>query len=173
MLPFAATSGGPAQMAKWSTHLYGATEATPPSPPTSAAESDGRDWDGTCYVMAAIAASSAKRSLRTELKQRLRALSAEERLRQSHLLTQKVREGCEELNAWKLGLGWHVCAGAPLPPAPTLRARPRGRALAPPGWPGRAPGRRVARSFSGQADGHVCSFKRSSFAVVDTHCREL
>lgn len=66
--------------------------------------------------MAAIAASSAKRSLRTELKQRLRALSAEERLRQSHLLTQKVREGCEELNAWKLGLGWHVCAGAPLPP---------------------------------------------------------
>lgn len=40
--------------------------------------------------MAAAAVSGAKRSLRAELKQRLRALSAEERLRQSHLLTQKV-----------------------------------------------------------------------------------
>nr|XP_025855863.1 5-formyltetrahydrofolate cyclo-ligase isoform X1 [Vulpes vulpes] len=41
--------------------------------------------------MAAVAAvSSAKRSLRAELKQRLRAMSAEERLRQSRLLTQKV-----------------------------------------------------------------------------------
>lgn len=40
--------------------------------------------------MAAAAVSGAKRSLRAELKQRLRALSAEERLRQSHLLAQKV-----------------------------------------------------------------------------------
>lgn len=41
--------------------------------------------------MAAAAVSSAKRSLRGELKQRLRAMSAEERLRQSRVLTQKVR----------------------------------------------------------------------------------
>ncbi|KAM4826474.1 5-formyltetrahydrofolate cyclo-ligase [Thomomys bottae] len=41
-------------------------------------------------MAAAAAASGAKRSLRAELKQRLRALSAEERLRQSRLLTQKV-----------------------------------------------------------------------------------
>lgn len=41
--------------------------------------------------MAAAAVSGAKRSLRAELKQRLRAISAEERLRQSRLLTQKVR----------------------------------------------------------------------------------
>ncbi|XP_073917587.1 5-formyltetrahydrofolate cyclo-ligase isoform X5 [Castor canadensis] len=40
--------------------------------------------------MAVAAVSVAKRSLRAELKQRLRALSAEERLRQSRLLTQKV-----------------------------------------------------------------------------------
>ncbi|XP_063494719.1 5-formyltetrahydrofolate cyclo-ligase isoform X4 [Symphalangus syndactylus] len=40
--------------------------------------------------MAAAAVSSAKRSLRGELKQRLRAMSAEERLRQSRVLTQKV-----------------------------------------------------------------------------------
>ncbi|XP_032247779.1 5-formyltetrahydrofolate cyclo-ligase isoform X5 [Phoca vitulina] len=40
--------------------------------------------------MAAVAVSSAKRSLRAELKQRLRAMSAEERLRQSRLLAQKV-----------------------------------------------------------------------------------
>ncbi|XP_045416569.1 5-formyltetrahydrofolate cyclo-ligase isoform X5 [Lemur catta] len=40
--------------------------------------------------MAAAAVRGAKRSLRAELKQRLRALSAEERLRQSHLLTQQV-----------------------------------------------------------------------------------
>ncbi|XP_059771330.1 5-formyltetrahydrofolate cyclo-ligase isoform X4 [Balaenoptera ricei] len=40
--------------------------------------------------MAAAAVSSAKRSLRAELKRRLRALSAEERLRQSRLLAQKV-----------------------------------------------------------------------------------
>ncbi|XP_033708137.1 5-formyltetrahydrofolate cyclo-ligase isoform X4 [Tursiops truncatus] len=42
--------------------------------------------------MAAAAVSSAKRSLRAELKRRLRALSAEERLRQSRLLAQKVGE---------------------------------------------------------------------------------
>ncbi|XP_066096699.1 5-formyltetrahydrofolate cyclo-ligase isoform X1 [Saccopteryx bilineata] len=40
--------------------------------------------------MTAAAMSGAKRSLRAELKQRLRAISAEERLRQSRLLTQKV-----------------------------------------------------------------------------------
>ncbi|NP_001398263.1 5, 10-methenyltetrahydrofolate synthetase-like isoform X1 [Mus musculus] len=40
--------------------------------------------------MAAVTVNSAKRGLRAELKQRLRALSAEERLRQSLLLTQKV-----------------------------------------------------------------------------------
>ncbi|XP_057578125.1 5-formyltetrahydrofolate cyclo-ligase isoform X4 [Hippopotamus amphibius kiboko] len=40
--------------------------------------------------MAAAAVSGAKRGLRAELKQRLRALSAEERLRQSRLLAQKV-----------------------------------------------------------------------------------
>ncbi|KAM5206545.1 5-formyltetrahydrofolate cyclo-ligase-like isoform 2-T2 [Hipposideros larvatus] len=39
---------------------------------------------------AAAAVSGAKRNLRAELKQRLRAISAEERLRQSRLLTQKV-----------------------------------------------------------------------------------
>ena len=43
-------------------------------------------------MAAAVAVSGAKRSLRAELKQRLRALSAEERLRQSHLLAQKVRD---------------------------------------------------------------------------------
>ncbi|XP_006870963.1 PREDICTED: 5-formyltetrahydrofolate cyclo-ligase [Chrysochloris asiatica] len=41
-------------------------------------------------MAAAAAVSGAKRSLREELKQRLRAMSAEERLRQSRLLTQKV-----------------------------------------------------------------------------------
>ncbi|XP_076984655.1 5-formyltetrahydrofolate cyclo-ligase isoform X1 [Tamandua tetradactyla] len=40
--------------------------------------------------MAAAAVRSAKQSLRAELKQRLRALSAEERRRQSRLLTEKV-----------------------------------------------------------------------------------
>ncbi|XP_036087735.1 5-formyltetrahydrofolate cyclo-ligase isoform X1 [Rousettus aegyptiacus] len=40
--------------------------------------------------MAAAAVHSAKRSLRAEMKQRLRTVSAEERLRQSRLLTQKV-----------------------------------------------------------------------------------
>uniref|UniRef100_G1LCH4 5-formyltetrahydrofolate cyclo-ligase n=2 Tax=Ailuropoda melanoleuca TaxID=9646 RepID=G1LCH4_AILME len=41
-------------------------------------------------MASAVAVSSAKRSLRAELKQRLRAMSAEERLRQSRLLAQKV-----------------------------------------------------------------------------------
>ncbi|XP_032197805.1 5-formyltetrahydrofolate cyclo-ligase-like isoform X2 [Mustela erminea] len=41
-------------------------------------------------MAAAAAVSSAKRSLRAELKQRLRAMSAEERLRQSRLLAQEV-----------------------------------------------------------------------------------
>lgn len=43
-------------------------------------------------MAAAAAVSSAKRSLRAELKQRLRAMSAEERLRQSRLLAQEVRD---------------------------------------------------------------------------------
>lgn len=56
----------------------------------SAAEGDGRGRGGACQEMAAVAVYGAKRSMRAELKQRLRALSSEERLRQSHLLTQKV-----------------------------------------------------------------------------------
>lgn len=70
----------------------------------SAAEGDGRGRGGACQEMAAVAVRGAKRSLRAELKQRLRALSAEERLRQSQLLTQKVREDCRELNSGKVGL---------------------------------------------------------------------
>lgn len=45
---------------------------------------------GAREMAAAAAVSSAKQSLRAELKQRLRAISAEERLRQSRLLAQKV-----------------------------------------------------------------------------------
>ncbi|KAM5291391.1 5-formyltetrahydrofolate cyclo-ligase-like isoform 2-T2 [Glossophaga mutica] len=48
-------------------------------------------------MAAAAAVSGAKRSLRAELKQRLRALSAEERLRQSRLLTQKDEVETEEI----------------------------------------------------------------------------
>lgn len=70
----------------------------------SAAEGDGRGRGGACQEMAAVAVYGAKRSMRAELKQRLRALSSEERLRQSHLLTQKVREDCRELNSGKVGL---------------------------------------------------------------------
>ncbi|XP_023049148.1 5-formyltetrahydrofolate cyclo-ligase isoform X1 [Piliocolobus tephrosceles] len=58
--------------------------------------------------MASAAVSSAKRSLRGELKQRLRAISAEERLRQSRVLTQKVRDRLwrkprrtDSLKAWR------------------------------------------------------------------------
>lgn len=67
------------------------------------------------------AVSGAKRRLRAELKQRLRALSAEERLRQSHLLTQKVsdRAGC----AARVGVG--VCAGAGLGARTSFLARAR------------------------------------------------
>nr|XP_048301473.1 5-formyltetrahydrofolate cyclo-ligase isoform X3 [Myodes glareolus] len=54
--------------------------------------------------MAAVAASSAKRSLRAELKQRLRALSAEERLRQSHLLTQKVIAHSQYQNSKRISI---------------------------------------------------------------------
>ena len=61
------------------------------SPGPADAAACGRDPDRT-REMAAAAVSSAKRSLRAELKRRLRALSAEERLRQSRLLAQKVGE---------------------------------------------------------------------------------
>ncbi|XP_052572470.1 5-formyltetrahydrofolate cyclo-ligase isoform X5 [Peromyscus californicus insignis] len=54
--------------------------------------------------MAAAAVSSAKRSLRAELKQRLRALSAEERLRQSHLLTQKVIAHSQYQNSKRISI---------------------------------------------------------------------
>nr|XP_042137343.1 5-formyltetrahydrofolate cyclo-ligase isoform X3 [Peromyscus maniculatus bairdii] len=54
--------------------------------------------------MAAAAVSTAKRSLRAELKQRLRALSAEERLRQSHLLTQKVIAHSQYQNSKRISI---------------------------------------------------------------------
>lgn len=68
-----------------------------------------------------MAVSGAKRSLRAELKQRLRALSAEERLRQSHLLAQKVRDHDDS----------HLRAGAAAGRRQTCgsaQARPFGRA---------------------------------------------
>lgn len=74
--------------------------------------------------MAAVTVNSAKRGLRAELKQRLRALSAEERLRQSLLLTQKVREDCRELNSGKGGL-----ASLRRRTSPGARARRPGSAL--------------------------------------------
>lgn len=97
----------------------------------SAAEGDGRVRGGACQEMAAVAMYSAKRSLRAELKQRLRALSAEERLRQSRLLTQKVREDCWELKLWD---GWaSVSAQAHLSGSPARAPgharRGQGRAL--------------------------------------------
>lgn len=49
--------------------------------------------------MAAAAARGAKRSLRAELKQRLQAMSAEERLRQSRLLTEKVQDHGDHLRS--------------------------------------------------------------------------
>lgn len=122
--------------------------------------------------MAAVAASSAKRSLRAELKQRLRALSAEERLRQSHLLTQKVREGCGELKAWKRGLGLNVCAGAPLPLCVRVLVGARSHLQSGPVGLGEDPADSSASS-QGRPTGHVCSFQPSYFAVVDTHCCEL
>ena len=70
-------------------------------------------------MAAATAVSSAKRSLRAELKQRLRAMSAEERLRQSRLLAQKVRDRGDRQHSGPLHsrngpapLGWRLCAGA-------------------------------------------------------------
>lgn len=82
--------------------------------------------------MAAVAVSSAKRSLRAELKQRLRAMSAEERLRQSRLLAQKVRdrevrhrsEPPRSRNG-QGGSGLAACAGAA--PARARRSRARAR----------------------------------------------
>ncbi|XP_048649780.1 5-formyltetrahydrofolate cyclo-ligase isoform X2 [Marmota marmota marmota] len=54
--------------------------------------------------MAAAAVSGAKRSLRAELKQRLRAVSAEERLRQSRLLTQKVMAHSQYQNSKRISI---------------------------------------------------------------------
>uniref|UniRef100_A0A8D1BJH5 5-formyltetrahydrofolate cyclo-ligase n=1 Tax=Sus scrofa TaxID=9823 RepID=A0A8D1BJH5_PIG len=54
--------------------------------------------------MAAAAVSGAKRSLRAELKQRLRAVSAEERLRQSRLLTQKVIAHSQYLKSKRISI---------------------------------------------------------------------
>lgn len=48
--------------------------------------------------------SGAKRSLRAELKQRLRAVSAEERLRQSRLLTQKVIAHSQYLKSKRISI---------------------------------------------------------------------
>lgn len=100
--------------------------------------------------MAAVAVNGAKRGLRAELKQRLRALSAEERLRQSHLLTQKVREDCRELHSGKGGLAY-------------LRRRTN---------PRRVRVLRGARSagrgglLRERASGQVCSFKPRSFVIA-------
>lgn len=54
--------------------------------------------------MAAVTVNSAKRGLRAELKQRLRALGAEERLRQSHLLTQKVIAHSQYQNSKRISI---------------------------------------------------------------------
>ncbi|XP_034339995.1 5-formyltetrahydrofolate cyclo-ligase isoform X2 [Arvicanthis niloticus] len=70
----------------------------------SAAEGDGRGRGGACQEMAAVAVYSAKRSLRAELKQRLRALSAEERLRQSQLLTKKVIAHSQYQNSKRISI---------------------------------------------------------------------
>lgn len=115
-LSFAATRQGPAEKAgrrlplagpgrqrAWST-IRSPTQRRAQTSLSPAAEGDGRGRGGVCLEMAAAAVSSAKRSFRAELKQRLRALSAEERLRQSHLLTQKVRQGFRQLNGGARGL---------------------------------------------------------------------
>ncbi|XP_053744579.1 5-formyltetrahydrofolate cyclo-ligase isoform X2 [Panthera pardus] len=60
-------------------------------------------------MAAATAVSSAKRSLRAELKQRLRAMSAEERLRQSQLLAQKgdlISSLCRVSGLTSMATGW-------------------------------------------------------------------
>lgn len=67
-------------------------EAARPSPAGGPAALRGLRAVSTLDMAAAAAVSCAKRNLRAELKQRLRAISAEERLRQSRLLTQKVRD---------------------------------------------------------------------------------
>lgn len=106
--------------------------------------------------MAAVAVNGAKRSLRSELKQRLRALSAEERQRQSYLLTQKVREDGRELHSGEVGL-----------------ASPRKRTS-----PGRVHVLGGARSAGGgglriatellpeRGSRQVCSFKPSYFVIA-------
>lgn len=77
--------------------------------------------------MAAAAVSSAKRSLRAELKRRLRALSAEERLRQSRLLAQKVGERYNSHRSCRTRQppGLRICAGASLRRAHVRPARAR------------------------------------------------
>lgn len=64
----------------------------PPDPPGPADQlrQPGERAACTPHMAATAAVSGAKRSLRAELKQRLRTISAEERLRQSRLLAQKV-----------------------------------------------------------------------------------
>lgn len=85
-------------------------EAAGPSLAGAPAAPGGLRTAGTPDMAAAAAAaavSGAKRNLRAELKQRLRAISAEERLRQSRLLTQKVRDPGRPRRA-----GLRICAGA-------------------------------------------------------------
>lgn len=69
-----------------------------------AAQGDRRGRGGACEEMAAVTVNSAKRGLRAELKQRLRALGAEERLRQSHLLTQKVIAHSQYQNSKRISI---------------------------------------------------------------------
>lgn len=62
--------------------------------------------------MTAAAVSGAKRSLRSELKQRLLTMSAEERLRQSRLVTQKVGD-CNYSHRGVMGWRRWACGSAP------------------------------------------------------------
>ncbi|XP_068954774.1 5-formyltetrahydrofolate cyclo-ligase isoform X2 [Petaurus breviceps papuanus] len=55
-------------------------------------------------MAAAAAISGAKRTLRAEMKQRLRALSAEERRRQSRLLTEKVIAHCKYQESQRISI---------------------------------------------------------------------
>lgn len=88
----------------------------PPHPPRLRICGADGAWGRPAPDMAAAAVRGAKRSLRAELKQRLRTVSAEERLRQSRLLTQKVRgrrprRTGPKRSRWR-GTGLRVCAGA-------------------------------------------------------------
>ncbi|KAK2107880.1 hypothetical protein P7K49_013045 [Saguinus oedipus] len=99
----ATSEGGPDHLARDPEAGWGALPETRPSPRPrihlgAARGGDrirgrrGQDRTWLGCEMAAAAVSGAKRSLRNELRQRLRAMSAEERLRQSRVLTQKVRD---------------------------------------------------------------------------------